>query len=360
MFKGAKYIYGDKIIKCTQSGVLGGGDYFLKKCSDSQVCSNDMTCYSGIDQQKYNVVGNYIFDRQSNGVTNTFTSVYNYYDSDTHKHLGDYLRCVRDIFGVNMMPYYNCYCGQCLDGDVNGNDKNKYKTYIVPIKFNTSYTVAIECNRDMKCYPTMIGQYGQLEQVELSNTCSLQSQSFSSPFIFKTMSVDDRQIMFERYLNLAIQVPYNHKFPPVVIEGDYTNLPYNERKVHNMSQNDVFEQILNQNKLSIQEQDKTYMSKLSLLAIGHKKQYAFSNRLIENLLRNVIDRTDTTEGNIPNIYRRLKIDQEDYVWDNELRQRLFYDYMKSSSINSYYKFDISGAVDKDLENYLVRERYGKQ
>jgi len=32
-----------------------------------------------------------------------------YYDSDTHYRLGRYLRYIRDVYNINLMPFYNCY-----------------------------------------------------------------------------------------------------------------------------------------------------------------------------------------------------------------------------------------------------------
>ena len=119
------------------------------------------------------------------------------YDSDTHKYLGEYLRFYRDLFGTNLMPFYNCFSGvytskfyiseitknvsdnesityrtvkqTAYDFYQQGNSdlsskyhtKETFKVLQVPIKFNKKYTIAIECNAPVLIAPAFISN-GQL------------------------------------------------------------------------------------------------------------------------------------------------------------------------------------------------------
>lgn len=120
------------------------------------------------------------------------------YDSDTHRYLGEYLRFYRDLFGTNLMPFYNCFSGiytskfyiseitktisegasdityrtvkqTAYDFYQQGNSdlssryhtKETFKVLQVPIKFNKKYTIAIECNAPVLIAPAFISN-GQL------------------------------------------------------------------------------------------------------------------------------------------------------------------------------------------------------
>ena len=61
------------------------------------------------------------------------------YDSYTHTYLGNYLRFIRDYFDINLMSLYNCYNNETIIQD-------NYKYMLIPIKYNTTYTVFTEKN----------------------------------------------------------------------------------------------------------------------------------------------------------------------------------------------------------------------
>jgi hypothetical protein len=65
-----------------------------------------------------------VFGDEYYNITGRYTSKILGYDADTHFYLGQYLRMMRDIFDLDMMPFYNCYCGDTLsdvDFDSKGN-----------------------------------------------------------------------------------------------------------------------------------------------------------------------------------------------------------------------------------------------
>ena len=51
----------------------------------------------------------YSFGQYYPQFTEKYTSKYNYYDTKTHEVFGNYLRLYRDFFGIDLMPFYNCF-----------------------------------------------------------------------------------------------------------------------------------------------------------------------------------------------------------------------------------------------------------
>ena len=95
----------------------------------------------------------------------------------------------------------------------------------------------------------------------------------------------------------------------------------------------------------------------SLMNMNGGEIYAFSDRLVEYLLKNVIDRDDTIDENTLRIQAAMKTlydynDRLDSVYDNQLRSKVFSEYMADTN-NNYSKYDINGYADKDVEGWLM-------
>ena len=105
----------------------------------------------------------------------------------------------------------------------------------------------------------------------------------------------------------------------------------------------------------VSDKNKYLSNKLSLLEFSCSNTYAFNDRLVEYLLLNVIDNTETIDDNVTRIQKVLDItnrkDVIPSVWSDLLRYLLFKKYFKSNLEKS---FDISGFVDKDIEKLLVK------
>jgi hypothetical protein len=112
--------------------------------------------------------------------------------------------------------------------------------------------------------------------------------------------------------------------------------------------------------MSQEEIDNAFISELSLLRLNDKNSYAFSDRLIEYLLLNVIDSSETLDGNIQFIQDTLGMNvYENWVyrgvWTDNIRYDAFNSY--KSSKNRDYRLemiDINGFIDKDMESFLLR------
>ena len=89
--------------------------------------------------------------------------------------------------------------------------------------------------------------------------------------------------------------------------------------------------------------------------INTKNVYAFSDRLIEYLLLNVIDYQDEISKNTlrAQTYMNLltKTGIQPGVFDVKTRYYLFKKYMEE---NDNIGYDITGFVDKDMEKFITR------
>lgn len=128
------YIYRCEIIECKSSG------YLLP--------------YAGSNlspQAKFIPIGEYTFGDKNGKLCKNYQSISEGYDSRTHEKLGEYLRALRDMYGLNLMPLYNCFSNNPLskyhiftDRIVKTSYDYHTKIYKVPIRFNTDYTICIE------------------------------------------------------------------------------------------------------------------------------------------------------------------------------------------------------------------------
>lgn len=102
------YIYDGSIIKCTKSGNIG-------------------------DDGEFSIYDDYELGKKYLNLTENHISKYNYYDTDTHEKLGDYLRVLRDVRGIDLMPYYNCFSYKTISGfEISSYiDISKYSKYTI-------------------------------------------------------------------------------------------------------------------------------------------------------------------------------------------------------------------------------------
>lgn len=403
-----------KLIYCTRSGITNGipsgAAYTVLQESEPVVIStsdvnedlnpNMYYCLVDIPNQEICLIYNenvftlkntvaqwyeynsYIPERYYTTFTNRFDSATDYYDSDTHKRFGDLLRFYKNIYHINLMPYYNCWDGSyLLNHQIFENELVKisdptFKLLKVPIKFNQKYTIAIDCDSKVYIVPAFIKfndflkvKVGMSNEIDLSSlldnsqVITYNSTSFNNPFIFEITntsnikvssndlypSVDDKNLTvsellekYERDLYLIIQLPLNNDSSVVVLEGDYLNT-----KINNIFDIEHLDQI------SQKQLDNMLTGPLSLLQLNDKITYPFADRLIEYILQNVITERDEIGEDILRVrndlqgYLQYATDQ--VAWDDYLRITI-YDLLKRQYGTK--KLDISGYVDKDAEEYL--------
>lgn len=128
------YVYKCEVIYCTESGYIGG----IKFNFDTPTA-------------RWRRVDEYHFGDRDGKLSTNYVSDSEGYDYYTHERLGQYLRNLRDMYGLNLMPLYNCFSNQFLEAHyitpkkvIETIEDNNTKIYKVPIRFNEDYTICIE------------------------------------------------------------------------------------------------------------------------------------------------------------------------------------------------------------------------
>lgn len=366
LIKDCVYLYGDKFIKCVKDGYL---------TDDTSV---EQAEYINTKQHRYE------FGDMIPQITENYISKYNFYDADTHYMLGNYLRCYRDICGIDLMPFYNCFNYKILtdmhltsNGFVLEEDKSK-KVLAIPVKFNKTYTVAISSSETVLIKPIIYGTLGMIKNTmsmplagikyitdaikrfcvtqyenvyESDKVISLVDSNFNTPFTFR---IDNKNIDtnipanilqgYESSLYMIIQVPANNNSSIVVLEGDYTNTQ--ARKVLSADYIDNIPQ---------QRLNELLINNLALLYLNDNNIYAFSERLIEYLTLNVVDKNEELSNNISWAQDTTKFPAEHLgVWNNKFRYFLYNAYLDLDKNYLISNKDITGNIDKDVERAILK------
>lgn len=427
VIEGCKYLYNSRVIECTESGLLE--DNFKPLTAE-------------------------------NIATSVHKSSVSWYDDSTHKYLGNYLRYLRDTKSINLMPYYNCYnateltdvyiknasfntllcsndkivnksgeevykvlpsdtlyCGTPQEyvfshADTYGFGSNSdYKVVAVPIKFDTKYTIAVECDsvvslrgiiydpeggmvKEHKLYPEQSSVTYYSDYLGMS-TLTLPFTRFNKPFVYDGVelfslpySPSKLRELYARQkdLYLVIQLPANVDSSIVVLEGEYTQryLEITQGSIYPSPSNDTEIDRSSSEHYRMHDLETTYKNSfipedfdndhieikypdnLSLLYYNTGVSYAFSDRLIEYLLLNVVTQLETLPTNIARVQKSLAALYPSYntrmlthvvtsgVWDDSIIH-----YMKSflsKNINNVtIPLDHDGYINKDVEELLSRK-----
>ena len=370
------YVYGDAIIECTKSGILG-----------------DTSEENGA---KYRIVRRaYELGDKILGVTENYISEYNYYDTDTHYKLGNLLRVIRDTSGVNLMPYYNCFGYSGLSGFhmVDTEDNNLWKgisvidgtddsvkLLSVPIKFGKTYTIAIDSPLGLRMAPVIFGKFGLVPDVstyvDMKGTGKRYAYTqFDKPLTYSlslkdfatATSIDEKKLYsWEKNLYLVLQVPASNTSSVVVLEGDYTEHPSvrkgtDEEVLSCLGTNTVID-TSHPESLSDEILNKYLSSPLSLLRLNSNTTHAFSSRLVEYLLLNVITSSEIIGDNVEDVQKIVMDKGDKYikgVWNNLTRIKTYKTAASKilSRENKLVEFmDMSGFVDRDTEELIKLQR----
>lgn len=139
--EGRLYILKCNVIKCIKSGYIGS----------KNILHNTPIA-------DWRNVGEYHFAEKNGKLCTNFVSNTSGYDSLTHEKLGEYLRALRDMYELNLMPLYNCFSNNNFNAHeikvkkhdreqssiINTGRKKETKIYKVPVRFNTDYTICID------------------------------------------------------------------------------------------------------------------------------------------------------------------------------------------------------------------------
>lgn len=208
----------------------------------------------------------YVFGRQYLGLTTNYVSNSSSYDSTTHYYLGEYLRAYKAFYGIDLMPYYNCFSNEYIDYlsletksdgitsyvSLNKNSNAKYSIISVSIKFCKKYTIALNCSQQVKVLPVFIGKKGLLEEKTAQlNSLNYWGKTYNSINYSKPVTYESPHInsvsdttqsalqTYDKYLRLLIQIPANLKTPITILEGEYRNSNIYAEKIISTSKEDV-------------------------------------------------------------------------------------------------------------------------
>ncbi len=346
-----------------------------KDCDEttSKTLENDLS------SEYFKIIDNYIEGNFYKGISSNFESNSSLYDPSTHYALGQYLRYIRDMHNLDLLPYYNCYSGISSDKiriDKNTNKINNYNniddglvSYIVPIKFNQEYTIYY--NSDTPFYITPIYYDGISARNVEDNNGSIMSNtrisrcSFDNPYKFEGVLFNGdaliqekaNQLILTDYLALLIEVPKKKFANLLVLEGNYKNVKLNHNNLSSEPSLNKLPQVFmgqqtKTNKLDDTELNEIFKPYSSLINNISTTSYAFSDRLVEYLLYAPVIKNDRIRFNIKRVQEDAQADgnKEIYVpdiWSNELRY-FIYNYVTQHSKTPLYR-DINGYVDKDTE-----------
>lgn len=392
--RGNLYLARDAIWECQHTGLPNSIDDICSFGNNSPHVSEN---YTNDELRFFKRVCPYVFGEEYYGITGRYESKILGYDNTTHFYLGQYLRMMRDMFNLDMMPFYNCFGGEYLadvDFDSNGNvqhlisQNSGYKILSVPVRFGQTYMISIDSETPIECVCAIYGSKGLLKEltdnlndVEGSesnghNTYNkYQRMQFQHPVFYTTISwhqlysqlddnekvindltYDQRLGQFERYLRLLIKIPKSNSSSVVVIEGDYgvvdgilesENTPsvtWSNQYLQGLTVNSktvtgdwIRPEIIeaDENNKQISNKIPPLLSPLSLLQINDGNIYAFSDRLIEYLTQNVINHLDTFGKNVERIQQYSKSNI------NKLKNGTIY----SGAV-------VPGVWDEDLQQYL--------
>lgn len=438
LHEGQIYIYDHWVIKCLSTGNLLVKDSGTLYPSAELYPRDGLYPGGGATSAAIRVLSHYSNEDDS-CYNYKYKSPISYYDSETHKYLGEYLRFLRDKENLNLMPFYNCYNYFSIDNmhlatEASGNREDYnfkgsvawepetlpgYKLAAIPIKFNTSYTIAIDCPSPVLMRSIIYGPCGMISTGTLTTSSRYYSDfldysgrifdrlNYNSPVLYSVTldgslvrnsesavlnendisSLNKQNLSLlqrEKYLYLLIQLPSSNNSTITVIEGNYidrgSSLKYKLEAYYNSVYNRAKESLIYQynNDGSINNvipggyvngpghfPSTTLpidtIGEYSLLSMNTHESYAFSDRLVEYLLDNVVASTERLSTNIKklqallykteDVYHNLLVNKDvSYgVWDDNIRTSI----LTILKYCTYKSFNNNTQIiyDKELKKY---------
>lgn len=339
------------------------------------------------------------------GLTRRLNSPGINYDTKTHEYLGDYLRFLRDYYGVNLMSLYNCFTDKIYSNvyfpfvlNPKAEEANQikvvinaqepeYRLYALPVKLFANYTIAVDCDQGIELfcgiYNTNLDTSSKAQDLAVRTYQKVHKTLFKQPFLYTKLSTDCwsdetdfnldengnklslRTDVFTRWdltnrekdLKLFIKVPISCRSSITILEGDFRN----HNDVQYAPVNGVWKYqnnhcLLNFNtskksdKIDLNNYSFKPISQLQLLAFNTGESYPFADRLVEYLSGSVITPIDEIADNIKRIQKVMNDNNYyfkiDGLWENKM-QNILYDYAMNS-----------GPIDISNDKKLIDTRQG--
>lgn len=320
----------------------------------------------------------YLYDKPYQNITTNLSLFNGLYDSTCHKYLGEYLRFIRDYENINLMSMYNCFANEILIS-------NKAKYLIIPVKHNTTYTIAFEGKK----YEYVFTYRSGLENIEnLFDIPEERSEDekvysttsyFLKPFKVTSSIGKDELITIgpragqykyacfkEQDYKLVIKLGLTDNDVITVLEGDYTTINQNFTPVQANFDKEIEDP--NYNNVNLEK----HLSDLQLLDyhLGQKNvNYPFADRLVEYLTDMTILPNDKisnniieakykvyerygNNGNLKHTRNKLGVLNSSFTNIDRLR---FLDAFSQTKYEYKNSYDLLGYVDKEIEQCLDDE-----
>jgi len=211
-----------------EGNIYYNGEFFIDKDEDYLCQFKD-----GI----VNKIKPYKFNDEILNITKHLEIKTNYYDTYTHEYLGEFLRFIKDYKNIDLMSMYNCFSNNSprsfsfefqkedstyeISTDVSGRN-----LYMIPVRPNTTYTIAIEYPLQFTMFCSFYAFNSRLfttEDFEVNSMRTCAGCRFNSPFTYTTpMLTTEKQQKMMHSMKLFIELPVDFANNIVILEGDYT------------------------------------------------------------------------------------------------------------------------------------------
>lgn len=396
--------------KPIKEGAIYLTENYIVRCLESDNCSLNADGSYVVDSifnpEYFELVCPFINGEFYRSLTGTFNSKYQWYDADTHKYLGKYLRMLRDFENIDLMYLYNCvtptefptarietsidtsietmaiykhpYVEVALNTDFTEDDG--YKVLTCPIVFNQDYTIYINSSLPIKIAPIYFNGICNVTPnlVNGADYIIAQSAKFSKPIKYRCSQDIEKSAtdsVYRSLLTLLIQVPKDCN-NVVVLEGDYSSVKLNTFDGKNSFAEVISNIETNYNDFTNEEIDTMCPMMSNLVRAIDNKLHAFDTELIPYLLYHTISLADNISENIARVqeyissYEFFKLYGICYtkpykrgIWDNELRLFIYNLMTKGVKRGNAILIDkkvinTTGYIDRDVEEIIERGQNG--
>lgn len=153
--------------------------------------------------------------------THRFIVKDNIYDSYTHESLGEYLRFMKYLLKIDLMPLYNCFSGRiCNKFTLADDDRylldDSHKLYMMPIRPEQKYTIAIDSDSKIEIFCAEYSPNAKAAAT-LMERKAFPSAAFAHPIVYETLEAEKPEALM-----LFISVAASNSSALTVLEGDYS------------------------------------------------------------------------------------------------------------------------------------------
>jgi hypothetical protein len=334
------YCYKNTLVRCVKSGTLTkGGKTIPPYTGDTTLCSNKLICGVGIKASTYEIIQAIDYNHFYPGLNSNYTSSSEFYDTETHIRLGNYLRWYRDVHGIDLMSMYNCFCDKSTSyvhinnkKMVDGSSPN-VTVWLIPIQLNRNYTIFINSpykvsigssflnNKGRKLNPT---SNNYIDAPFDHNIVEYEELTYNTPVHYSNYTHDSTIMSYNNNFYMVIQVNTRNFTPIVVLEGNY------DRR---------YQRVINGN-FDEQSFDDFDFSKFVCPSLTlHPSSYfiPYSQRLMEFLTENTITSDEDIPMNVMRIQNALNKRGthiiEDDVWSDEVKVSVIREHLKYENKN---------------------------